>query len=165
MKHYGIVKNGVVVEAPLNLPRFYNGIANFHKKSDAELKEHGWYPCNVTGYDREREIRIENSKDISFDGDTITVTYNVYSKTNTDIVNEKKKVLSRLFKEAAKRPAVDTGLGFSVDGGPLDLMNFEAGRDIGLTTVKSSDNVLHEVTATELDTIIQKEEPEHEETA
>lgn len=52
------------------------------------------------------------------------------------------------------RPAVDTGLGFSVDGGRDDLQNFEGGKVLGLTTIRDVDNATHTITVGDWDTII-----------
>jgi len=52
------------------------------------------------------------------------------------------------------RPIVDTGLGFSVDGGYRDLQNFEAGKALGFNTIKDSDGVKHTISSEDWDTII-----------
>jgi hypothetical protein len=65
-----------------------------------------------------------------------------------------KAKVSTKYKAIMERPAVDTGLGFSVDGGYADLQNFQIGKEFGLPQVKDVNGVFHDVTAEDYDTII-----------
>ena len=51
-----------------------------------------------------------------------------------------------LIKKEMLRPKVDTGLGFSVDGGYQDLQNFKIGQDLNAPLVKDADGNFHEAT-------------------
>lgn len=71
---------------------------------------------------------------------------------------EKIVMLNRLGKQFERikkgRPEVDTGLGFSVQGGYQDLQNLEGARDLGMTYVRASDNQSHAVTPEQWVTVI-----------
>lgn len=87
-----------------------------------------------------------------------------YDKTSNEIKkrslqearNKVKEKYINNFKKNTARPRVDTGLGFDVDGSYQDLLNFEVGAEFQLTTLKDADNNIHEVTAEDYNTIIQK---------
>lgn len=52
------------------------------------------------------------------------------------------------------RPVIDTGLGFSVDGGYRDLINFESGKAAGFNVVKDADGIKHTIADEDWDSII-----------
>lgn len=62
--------------------------------------------------------------------------------------------LKETFVNFSKRPVVDTGLGFSVDGGYFDKINFEIGKKKGLPMIKGADNLWYDVVDADYDTII-----------
>lgn len=76
----------------------------------------------------------------------------------TPLELEKLVMLERISKKFAQlkasRPIVDTGLGFSVQGGYQDLQNLESARDLGMTYVRASDNQSHSVTPEQWETVI-----------
>jgi len=55
------------------------------------------------------------------------------------------KSISDSFKKFSKRPVVDTGLGYSVDGGLDDLQRFQIGADLGIEVVKDVDGNTHDI--------------------
>lgn len=71
------------------------------------------------------------------------------------IVKERmKKSIKDTFQSKADKPIVDTGLGFSVDGGYRNLVDFQIGKEFAFPSVKDSDNNFQPVTASDYDTII-----------
>jgi len=60
----------------------------------------------------------------------------------------------RLNRLRSSRPEVDTGLGFSVQGGYQDTQNLEGGRDLGRPLVRASDNRFYPVTPPQWKAII-----------
>jgi hypothetical protein len=73
---------------------------------------------------------------------------------NTGLLNVKLAELKVNFEEASKRPRVDTGLGFFVDGGYSDLTNFQIGKELGLLVIKDADNIEHSIAIEDYDTIL-----------
>jgi hypothetical protein len=49
------------------------------------------------------------------------------------------------FARKAKRPIVDTGLGYSVNGGYDDLADFQIGREVALPMIRAEDNEFYDV--------------------
>jgi len=83
------------------------------------------------------------------EGEWVVKTYDLeYQKT------KKLEQLTNLMNAATDRPALDTGLGFSVDAGYTDLLSFEVGLELGITSVRSTDNVSHDVTIEQLQSIV-----------
>ena len=72
--------------------------------------------------------------------------------------SEKKRLLATLKEESEQafdRPVVDTGLGFSVDGGYFDLINFENGKALGVPYIVDVDYNQHTATNEVYDAVIQ----------
>ena len=63
--------------------------------------------------------------------------------------------LKKLFMSKMVKPLVDTGLGFSVDGGRDNLQDFQGGLALNLLIVRDSTNVMRTVTEAEMAQIIQ----------
>jgi len=77
--------------------------------------------------------------------------------SNEDLKKEiKKKEIKKIFGQKIKKPIVDTGLGFSVDGGRDNLQDFQGGLSIGYYKVKGADNIIRDVTKEDMELIIQK---------
>lgn len=64
------------------------------------------------------------------------------------------KDLKATFLTNIERPTVDTGLGYTIDGGRSDLGNFEVGKEFGVPFIKGSDGVNHPATASDYDACI-----------
>jgi hypothetical protein len=80
-----------------------------------------------------------------------------YTKTERPLDEVKKsmlKDLSKVYKEKQIRPRVTTSLGFDVDGGYNDIVNFEIGKKFALPQIKDADNIKHDATSADYDTII-----------
>lgn len=77
------------------------------------------------------------------------------STTLEDKKTYKKQLLKANFLKKSRYPdAVETGLGYSVDASYTDKINFEIGKKQGITTVRDSNNVSHNVTSADYDIII-----------
>jgi hypothetical protein len=71
------------------------------------------------------------------------ITDDIIAAEKTRVLKEKIALVNQRHHNASKRPIVDTGLGFSVQGGAEDLASFKVGKDQGLLTVRDVDNVNH----------------------
>lgn len=78
----------------------------------------------------------------------------ICSYTLEDQKSVKLGALSEMLREVSLRPAVDTGLGFSVDAGYQDLQSFTVGLELGVTSVRSTDNQSYVVTLEQLEQIV-----------
>jgi len=65
-----------------------------------------------------------------------------------------KVALKELFLSKMVKPLVDTGLGFSVDGGRDNLQDFQSGLALNVLIVRDSTNTMHTVTTAEMYQII-----------
>ena len=79
----------------------------------------------------------------------IELTAQEISDNLTAAQSSKLNELKALFAQKAKRPIVDTGLGYSVNGGYEDLTDFGIGREMALPQVRDVDNIFQ--TATDAD--------------
>jgi hypothetical protein len=101
---YAIVsKIGHVIEAPVNMRSSYNGVGGFHKLSAEQLKEHGWYPCDVVNESFNPRFESRNPPIITFDGERVTVTHQIIPKSLEAIKTETAEMLAaiRYEKETA----------------------------------------------------------------
>lgn len=65
-------------------------------------------------------------------------------QNNTAKQSKKLQELSTTFTKVAERPRVFVeSLDFYVDGSYNDLQNFQIGKDLGLTSIKDADNIIH----------------------
>ena len=55
-------------------------------------------------------------------------------------IADKKQKLKELFIKKSTKPAVDTGLGFSVDGGRINLEDFQTGLAMNFLTIRDASN-------------------------
>lgn len=81
----------------------------------------------------------------------------IYTPIEKDLESLKAEAKARTkhrFIQLGAKPTVDTGLGFSVDGGRSNLQDFQTGQKYALTHVKASDNQFYPVSITDYDTII-----------
>ncbi len=127
------------------------------ESSDTQLVDN-FYLVNEWRYYREVLKNIE----ITYD-DPFLVVYPEKPKEEFDSENFEElkhyllcKIKEITYKKFNGRPIVDTGLGFSVDGGASDLNNFISGKDIGLLIIKDSNNTLQDIRLEDYDTIIKK---------
>ena len=122
------------------------------KLSNAQLVELGYYRV---AYDAKPDSRyydfIENG---SIDGEFYTTHYTPVAKELASVKARMKAELKGVFEAKGLKPVVDTGLGFSVDGGRANLQDFESGLAMGVLNVRASDNTMHEVTSEQMQSII-----------
>ena len=122
------------------------------KLSNAQLVEQGYYRV---AYDAKPDSRYYNySESGSIDGEFYTTHYTPIEKELDEVKARMKAELKGVFETKGLKPIVDTGFGFSVDGGRGNLQDFESGLAMGALTVRASDNTMHEVTAPQMESII-----------
>ena len=72
-------------------------------------------------------------------------------------ISDKKAELKTLFLTKMEKPVIDTGLGFSVDGGRVDLQNFQTGLARGYWFARDSNNEMQlDLTEDHMKQIIEK---------
>lgn len=83
-------------------------------------------------------------------------TTNRYDGTLEEIQALMKKDVKVQAIAKIKYSVIDTGLGFSVDGGRDSLEDFKTGKELALPSVRDSDNIFHDATDEMYDVIILK---------
>jgi hypothetical protein len=68
----------------------------------------------------------------------------------------KKAEIKSLFLSKMQKPIIDTGLGFSVDGGRDNLQDFQGGHALGFYIARDSENVTHQLTKEQMEQVIVK---------
>ena len=122
------------------------------KLSNAQLVEQGYYRV---AYDAKPDSRYYNySESGSIDGEFYTTHYTPVAKELSDVKARMKSDVKGVFEAKGLKPTVDTGLGFSVDGGRANLQDFESGLAMGVLSVRASCNTMHDVTAEQMQGII-----------
>ena len=122
------------------------------KLSNAELVAYGYYRVAYDAKPDERYYDYEQSG--SIEDEFYTTHYTPIEKELDGVKARMKAELKGVFEAKGLKPVVDTGLGFSVDGGRANLQDFESGLAMGVLTVRASDNTMHEVTAEQMQGII-----------
>jgi hypothetical protein len=130
------------------------------KVNQSLITDSGYFPFNLIQkpQDTTRQQVQDNGFVIGTDG-YVKSDYKMVDKSFTDIdmtaiLNEKLVILKQRFEAVSKRPKVDTGLGFSVDGSHADLQNFKLGQDLGLLYVIDSDGGFQVITIEDYAVII-----------
>lgn len=82
------------------------------------------------------------------------VEFSLPIKTLDDEKKDKMEELKNKFNELMIRPRVLTSLGFEVDGGYKDLVNFQSGKDLGILIVKDADGETHNIALGDYDLIL-----------
>jgi len=142
---------------PVNLDSRFNGIGGWHLLSDKERAKQEFYPLVlINEVANPTQIR-STFADMVLDPVTLIVT-GTYTLTDKSLEYYKNERIqeAKAIRDVAfgGRPAVVTGLGFSVDGSDYDLRNFEIGKRLGLLFVKDVAGVSHTITLADWDTII-----------
>ena len=119
---------------------------------EATLNSLGIFTASVTPPTADRRYYdIEEVVDYT----TATVRYTETPKAVGDVQARMLRDLSTVFAaKKSERPVVDTGLGFSVDGGREDIDNMEIGQKHGLPQVRGADDLWYAVSTADYDTII-----------
>ena len=158
-----VIKNedGTPTGYPILLDNFLQVIGNVNSRVDQTLiTDNGYFPFNLLQkpQDTTRQQVQDNGLVIGTDGYVKTdyvMVDKAFSDTDmTDILNEKLSMLKQGFEEVSRRPKVDTGLGFFVDGSHADLQNFKLGQDLGLLSMIDTDGTLQVVTIEDYATVI-----------
>lgn len=145
MKKYCRIKNDAVKE--WNITEKH--ISNRGHSIDDYVEIMQILPPEVKPWEELREVKpqILNGR-----------VYQNFEIVEMSVDNFKKIRLTILKKETEKaleeRPEIDTGLGFSVEGGYRDLINFDSGKKMGLNKIRDSQNKTKIIDPLEWDTII-----------
>lgn len=161
--HY-VIKNeeGAPTGYPITIENLLQvlGLSSDTRVNLSLILDSGYFPFNLVQkpQDTIRQQVKDNGLVIGTDG-YVKSDYAMVDKAFADtdmtaILNEKLSMLKQGFEEVSKRPKVDTGLGFSVDGSHADLQNFKLGQDIGLLSVIDSEGISQAITAEDYATII-----------
>lgn len=127
-------------------------LAYVDKLTNAQLVGQGYYRV---AYDAKPDARYYSySESGSIDGEFYTTHYTSIEKELDEVKARMKAELKGVFEAKGLKPIVDTGLGFSVDGGRANLQDFESGLAMGILNVRASDNTMHEVTVEQMQSII-----------
>ena len=150
MKRYYITEDRIVT-VPSTIK--VNGVVKLTKDmTNKELVILKYLPITYGSFpDRRYYTAIENKKVID---DLYTITYTPKEKPLENIQNLLLKSVSESFKTFSKRPVVDTGLGFNVDGGLDDLQRFEIGKELGITVMMDKQGIPHTVKTEDYDAVI-----------
>lgn len=97
---------------------------------------------------------INRSEFNALTGETTVYDIELQDKTLDEHKVDKKNTIKQAFINESIKPIVNTGLGFSVDGGYQNKTDFETGKKYSFPQVRASDNTMHNVTLADYDTII-----------
>ena len=80
------VENGVTVEGPKRLPRTWGNFDGMHHRSYEELRELGWLPEVVVGFEPfDRATQVRSGPVDTVEADRATSTYTVRDKTSEEL--------------------------------------------------------------------------------
>jgi len=122
------------------------------KLTNVQLVESGYYRV---AYNSKPDARyFTYTEEGVVEGEFYTTSYVPVPKPLDDVKVRMKVELKAEFEKRGMKPIVDTGLGFSVDGGRANLQDFESGLALGVLMVRASDNTMHEVTIEQMQGIL-----------
>lgn len=136
------------------------GLSDDTKVNQSVITDSGYFPLNLVAKPQNtaRQRVQDNGLVIGTDGyvksDYVLVDRAFADTDMSAVLNEKLGMLKQRFEAASKRPKVDTGLGFTVDGSHADLQNFKLGQALGLLSVVDSEGVLQVITIEDYATVI-----------
>jgi len=111
-----------------------NGVNKYSSKlSQEQLAELGYFKI-VKESKPSREYYTSKEVGEVVDG-VYKVTYETTEKPLEQLVKGLLTKVSKSFKEASNRPAIDSGLGFKIDGSLDDMQRFEIGRELEIDVV------------------------------
>lgn len=121
--------------------------------TEAGLNVEGYYKVEYGSRPNRRYYTYAESKLLV--GNIYKVTYVAIDRPLREVKDSLLASLkdTKIIKQDG-RPAVNTGLGFSVDGGYRDLQNLEAAKSLGLLFVLDTEGAQHDILASEWDLII-----------
>ncbi len=150
MKRYNTAEDKIVT-VPSTIK--VGGITKLtNRMSEEELIGAGYLPVKYGSLPDRRYYTTTEVKEVI--DDVYTITYTPVEKSVADVQKLLLKDISDSFKSFGKRPVVDTGLGFNVDGGLDDLQRFEIGKELGITVMMDKDGISHDVSADDYDAVI-----------
>ena len=136
------------------------GLSEDTEVNQSVITDSGYFPLNLVAKPQNtaRQWVQDNGLVIGTDGcvksDYVLVDRAFADTDMSAVLNEKLGMLKQRFEAASKRPKVDTGLGFTVDGSHADLQNFKLGQALGLLSVVDSEGVLQVITIEDYATVI-----------
>lgn len=129
-----------------------DGIKYISKMSEEELNSYGYFKLKYKTRPSSRYYTY--TENVGLIGNLFTFDYIRDNKPLDDVKKLMLQDLKETLVKVSEKPIVDTGLGFSVDGGRIDVKNFEIGKKYNLPMVKAADNNFYPVTQEDYDTII-----------
>lgn len=136
----------------LNGVRVDGALVYTSKISNAQLLTMGYHRVAYLSKPDARYYTYTEATEV-IDG-IYTTSYTPIEKPLDSVKATMKADVKSVFETKGLKPIVDTGLGFSVDGGRANLQDFESGLAIGVLSVRGSDNLMHEVTVEQMQGII-----------
>lgn len=129
-----------------------NVIMYTNRVSEEELNKYGYfYVQYLNAHDRRFYLSEENKGIV--DGKYL-VWYTKIERPLAEVKDQLKAKVKEIFISESKRPRVDTGLGYSIDGSREDLENFNIGKKRGFPFIKDVDGMDHPATTAEYDAAI-----------
>lgn len=150
MKKYNI--NTDKIEELPSVVQTDSGSMYTNKMSNEALITEGYYPIAYGSIPNRRYYTYTESKSLM--DNVYTITYTPVERNITEVQALMLSDLSTAYAGYTKRPRVDSGIGFFVDGGRDDLLNFQIGQKHSIMTVRDADNIDHVITAADYVTII-----------
>ena len=150
MKRYNTTEDKIVT-VPSTIK--VGGVTKLTNRMSAEeLVQAGYLPIKYGSLPNRRYYTTTEVKEVI--GNVYTITYEAVEKSVADVQKLMLKDISESFKAFGKRPVVDTGLGFNVDGGLDDLQRFEIGKELEVGVMMDKDGISHDVSADDYDAVI-----------
>ena len=150
MKRYNITEDKIVT-VPSTLK--VGGVTKLtNRMSEVELVDAGYLPIKYGSLPNRRYYTTTEKREAV--DNVYTITYTPVEKSVADVQKLLLKDISGSFKAFGKRPVVDTGLGFNVDGGLDDLQRFEIGKELEVGVMMDKDGISHDVSADDYDAVI-----------
>ena len=141
-----------IVELPRQLVIANGSTVLTSSLTEAELNAEGYYKVQYNSQPNRRYYTSVESKLLV--GNAYTATYTPVDKPLADVKVLLKSSIKERFLDKEANPIVDTGLGFSVNGGRKNIEDFKVGQKYSFPSVKASDNIFYPITNTDYDTIV-----------
>ena len=149
MKLYNIAKDKIEDYSVITTT---DGTLYVSKLSEEQLNSYGYYKVEYSSTPNRRYYTSTPTQ--ALEGNIYKVGYTATPRPLEEVKAALKASIKARFIEKQAEPEVDTGLGFSVDGGYDKVKDFEIGKKYSFPSVKASDDNFYPVTSEDYDTII-----------
>lgn len=123
-----------------------------NKLTEEQLNSYGYYFIELSSPPNRRYYTYTETKKLV--GNKYKNVFTTTDRPLTEVQEVMLKDLSEVYSQKKVRPRVPTSLGFDVDGGYNDIVNFQIGKEFGLMQIKDADNIKHNIISADYDTII-----------